>query len=496
MLAMLVLLGGGLRLWNVRTATIHPDEQHYTDDACWAIAPMSLPAAIRFLREHPYVHYKLSPETGTLSPWPTTGRYVLGGHLPLHAYVTGPVLALLKPDASARVLVARGVNTLADTATITLLPGLVTALGGSAAAGMVSAALYAVFPPAIVYGSIANLDPFLAPLLILLLRIVLQASDHVGSWLLAGAVTGLLTCAKQPGLLALGLVPALAWRRGRRLALWAIATVGVSIALVSPTAYVHGLWTPSDPYLQLRFEPLAFATANVVVLSHPATWYWLSFSYHGRPLADAFARVHQFVTPLYLLGYVLALPVLVVAGRGRALVALFGPTLFLLAFIEPSNGASRFQMAAPQVCAAIALAWDTRSRAWRTVMALGASGLLFVALMPARLDATGAIDLGDLLFWNPQAVQRYGYYPSWSRPLRIQVHAGAPISRRLWLPAGQYQVDRVGSGPIDIRLDGQPAVEGGGAVTTSAFPRIELSTSSEAQVRQITVRRVDVSVAP
>src|SRR5262249_35579298 len=152
-------------------------------------------------------------------------------------------------------------------------------------AGLAAAALYAVFPPAIVYGSIANLDPFLAPLLVALLVLVLRPGATRRRWLLAGVVTGLLISAKQPGLVALGLVPLLAWREVGGLVVWALAAGVVVVALISPTAYLEGLRQPSDPYVQLRFQPVDFLAGNLAALAQPSTWYWLSFSYHGRPLA-------------------------------------------------------------------------------------------------------------------------------------------------------------------------------------------------------------------
>jgi hypothetical protein len=497
----LVLLGGGLRALNLATAFVHPDENHYAEDASWLVAPLPLRTGIHFLRDHPGVHYRLSPDTGALTPWPTTGPNLLGGHLPLHAYVAGLAIAVVRPTSrQSTTLVARGVDVVADTTTIALLPALVTVLGGSAAAGLAAAALYAVFPPAIVYGSLANLDPFLAPLLVALLVVVLRASDRHGRWIAAGVLTGLLACAKQPGLLAFGLVPLLGWRHPRGLVIWAVTAAVVVVSLVSPTAYLQGLRQPSDPYLQLRFEPLAFVAGNLVALSQPATWYWFSFNYHGRPLAYPFAHVHQVVTPIYLLGYALALPALASRGRWRALLTLFGPTAFLLSFIQPSNGTSRFHMVAPLVCGAIALAANVVPR--RGLFALAALAILvaLAPLLPSRPGADGAVDLGDVLFWNPQAPQRYGFYsPLKGRSIVVQVEASVPLSRRLWLPAGTYEVGVRSDGPVDVTLDGQPAITNGagrGPVTVGRVPRIALSTPTSARLKEITVRPAPTASPP
>ena len=490
---LLVLVGGGLRILNTVTALVHPDEKHYAEDASWLIAPLPLRAGVRFLREHPGVHYRLSPETGALTPWPTTGPNLLGGHLPLHAYVAGLVIAVVRPATlDATTMVARAVDVVADSSTIALLPALVTAVGGTAGAGLTAAALYAVFPPAIVYGSLANLDPFLAPMLVALLIVVLRAGDGHGRWILAGVLTGLLACAKQPGLIAFGLVPVLGWRHPRGLVIWGVVAIGVGFALVSPATYLQGLTHPSDPYLQLRFQPVTFVAGNLAALAQPSTWYWFSFDYHGRPLAYPFAHVHQVVTPVYLVATALALPGLAVTGRWRALLVLFSPIAFLLAFIEPSNGISRFHMAAPLACAAIALLADLLSR--RGLLALAGLAILVVLLplAPARPRAGGVVDIGDVLFWNPQAPQAYGFYSPWkNRSVFIQMHAGVPLSRHLWLAPGAYEVTAKADDPIDVALDEQPVIVHGvarGPVLVGRFPRLTLSAPSSTKVREITIR--------
>ena len=292
---------------NLATAFVHPDENHYAEDASWLVAPLSLRTGIHFLRDHPGVHYRFSPDTGALAPWPTTGPNLLGGHLPLHAYVAGLAIALVRPTSrQSTTLVARAVDVVADTATIALLPAL------------------------------------------------------------AGT------------------------------------------------------------------------------------------------------------------------------GRWRALLTLYGPTAFLLAFIQPSNGTSRFHMVAPLLCGAIAVAASVVPR--RGLLALGAVAILvaLLPLLPSRPGADGTVDLGDVLFWNPQAPQLYGFYWPWKgRSIVVQVEAGIPLSRRLWLPAGAYEVGVRSDGPVDVTLDRQPAVTNGGgrgSVTVGRFPRIALSTPSSARLKEITVR--------
>jgi hypothetical protein len=56
---------------------------------------------------------------------------------------------------------------------------------------------------------------------------------------------------------------------------WAIVAIGVVLALVSPATYLQGLTHPSDPYLQLRFQPLTFVAGNLAALAQPSTWYYV-----------------------------------------------------------------------------------------------------------------------------------------------------------------------------------------------------------------------------
>src|SRR5205085_6966114 len=126
------------------------------------------------------------------------------GHPCLVQYVAGPVVAMVRP-ASARqaVPIVRRMAAVADATTVLLLPSLATALGAPDAAGLGAAALYAVYPPAVAYGSLAYLDPALAPLLVLLLVRLLATARTGAGWVGLGIVTGLLISTKQVGLIAL-----------------------------------------------------------------------------------------------------------------------------------------------------------------------------------------------------------------------------------------------------------------------------------------------------
>jgi hypothetical protein len=75
---------------------------------------------------------------------------------------------------------------------------------------------------------------------------------------------------------------------------------------------------------------------------------------------------------------------------------------------------------------------------------------------------------------------------------------GVPLSRRLWLPPGDYAVEAVADGPVNVSLDGRPVVQGGvtgGAVAVGRFPRLELSTPTFAKLKSIAVRRSAGSAA-
>src|SRR5207245_8381774 len=99
----------------------------------------------------------------------------------------------------AAVLLGRGANILADVVVIGLVPRLVAGLGGGAEAEWLAAGLLATYPPAVVYGSTANLDPLLPPLFVLLLLAVL-GPPRAGTWLPAGILTGLCVGAQHTGL--------------------------------------------------------------------------------------------------------------------------------------------------------------------------------------------------------------------------------------------------------------------------------------------------------
>src|SRR5262249_7464230 len=162
---------------------------------------------------------------------------------------------------------------------IYLLPSLATALGASAATGLVAAGLYAAFPPAIAYGSIANLDPLLAPLIVSLLAGVLSPPPRRRGWVRAGIITGVLAGAKPTGLIALVLVPLLSALRPpsrfRGLVVWAVATAVTITLFTNPVAYLNGLRATSERSVETETRPLANLVANVRYATRPDGYYWL-----------------------------------------------------------------------------------------------------------------------------------------------------------------------------------------------------------------------------
>jgi hypothetical protein len=68
---------------------------------------------------------------------------------------------------------------------------------------------------------------------------------------------------------------------------------------------------------------------------------------------------------------------------------------------------------------------------------------------------------------------------------------GVPLSRRLWLAPGTYEVAAKADDPIDVALDDQPVIVHGvarGSVTVGRFPRVTLSTPSSTKVREIIIQ--------
>jgi hypothetical protein len=461
-LALIVTLGLGLRVWNARTAVFHPDEPDLLEDAYWSVAPISMRTAVDFLRLHPRDHLRLNPTTGSLVLRPPSNP----GHLGLYPFVMGCLIYVVRPrDMQTAVLLGRSVNILADATVIALVPRVVAGFGGGAGAGLLAAGLLATYPPAVVYGSTANIDPLLTLLFSLLVVCLLDASRR-WTWVRAGLLTGLCVGAKQTGLVTLAWVPLVWWmtgpRDGRSLLVWGVLTVGVAVVLADPVAYLTALRHPTDPFVQLTFDPLAHIRDNVARLAQPSAYYSLSFSRHGEPLAPLLARVHRIVTPMYLVAFAVGLVAACVRRASKAV--LFGvlPVVLVLAFVQPSDGMWRFHVLCPLVAALAALALPRLPFAWRGLVAVAALVAGILPLLPQRPGNYGVIDLGELLFMNPQARQMPGFYAWWKmRPLVVRLAPGVELHRTLWVSPGATDVVVFSDGEPSVRLDGDVVLDPG-----------------------------------
>jgi hypothetical protein len=461
-LALIVALAVALRAWNAGTAVFQPDEPDLMEDAAWSVSPLPLGTAIDFLRRHPRDHLRLIPGTSTLVPRGPENP----GHLGLYPFLMGLVVYVAQPHGLREaVLLGRAANILADGLVIALVPRIVAGLGGSVEAGLLAAALLAFYPPAIVYGSTANLDPLLALFLALLVLDLLRPPRHA-TWLLAGILTGLCVGEKQTGLVALAWVP-LVWllasaRRPGALLAWALPTVALAILIADPLAYLDALRHPTHPFVELTFDPVHKVVGNVAWLAEPSSYYSLSFSRHAEPLAPLFARVHRLVTPGYLLLFAAGLAGALVRAEPKSLLFAVVPVLMVLAFIQPSDGMWRFHLLCPLVASLAALEITRLSARWRRSLLVVALAVGLVPLLPQRPQAGGAVDLGELLFMNPHARQQPGFYAWWKMtPLVVTLPPGVELRRMLWLAPGPYDVTALARGDARVEIDGHEVLPPG-----------------------------------
>lgn len=496
-LVAIVGLGLALRLANAETALIHDDEQtHVVGDAMWLRSRLPLGAAIRFLREHPQDHARLYPGRGVVEPWERSKPVnTFWGHPTFSSYVTGVVFAVVRPnDPAGGVRTARLVSVAADTAALALLPAMVRALGASAGAGLLAAALYAVYPLAVSSGSIATFDPLLAPLMVLLVRVL--AGPGIG-FAAAGVLSGLMIATKETALVVLATVPLAAIgepRRGRGVVTWALVTFAVSALFVDPAAYAHRLLAPPEATATVRFAPLAQLAGNVRMLASPLEHFWIGWAKHGYPRAPLLAWVNVHLAPVYTAAAVAAFFLAVLRRDRRLLLVLYPPILLTLAFIPPTGAVRRLQMIAPLLCAAIACEILRLPRRGRIAALAAAIALAATPLLPARPGADGRVDLADLLFHNPRARQRSTFFnPSQGRPLVVRVPPGIAIERTLWLAPGRYAVSIDASGgPLRALLGGRPIRPGGAPslIDVDGYRNVlSLIAPKGATVRRIVVRR-------
>jgi hypothetical protein len=489
-LAAIFVVGFALRVLNAWTAVVHPDELHYVGDAAWGMLEPHPSGTLEFLRAHPKPHPRMNPRTGKIDVWEPGGGYDQG-HPCLYAYVVGGLFAIVHPTwPFGAIRIGRLLNAAGDAITILLLPPLVLALGYSMGVGLGAALLYALYPPAIAYGSIGNIDPWLAPLLVASLWLVLGA-DRIVRVVVAGAVAGLLLSEKQTGLVILAVAPiaglAFGRLRVRDLPIWALALGAVVALLTSPAVYADNVLHPTTTMGQVHWTPFTTLAANVRYLIDPGTYYWLSFTRHGEPLS-LFGRPHYFVTPAYMAGFLLAFAIAVARRCIADLVTLWLPVVLALIIIVPTDGLWRFHLASPLLCAGLACQLGRLRWKGRLAIAAAATMAAFVAAAPLEPSADGSIDLGNLLLMNP-AVRQVQMIFNERHPFVVQMPRNASLSRLLWLSPGEYDVAAEPKSGLQVSIDGQRVGEGAGRVALRGWlHRLELSAPQGASVRILSIR--------
>lgn len=449
-----------LRIWNAQTAVPNPDERHYASDGLWAHVELSDWSAVDFLRDHAFVHRRIDPTDYGVDLWPRAeSRQSFLAHPALQAWLLGSVLATLeRPSIDTAITWLRGFDAVADASVVVLLVPFVLALGGSESAALGAAALYAVFPPAVVYGSLANQDAFLAPLLLLTLLSVLGAGSGLGAWTGAGLWTGLAIAGKASGVVLIPVVAIVVlarrptgWPRG--LLVWGFVATAVVCVFVDPAGYARLFLDPSIKMASVTLAPWTRLVGNLSFLSDVSGYYLLSFWQHGEPWAPALARIHPLVTPLFHALWVAGLAALVARRRIQVLIVLAAPVLLLLTSMNPTDGMWRVHLLGPLAMALIAIGWTSMPRGARAVVLAAGLVLALRPVLPARPDAHGNIDLGNVLFANPAHHQRSTVYRALKgNPVVLALKPGETLSRTLWLTAGRYDVTVVASAPALAQL--------------------------------------------
>jgi hypothetical protein len=489
-----------LRIWNADTGLPNPDEEHYASDGLWAHVDSPGWSAVEFLREHAAVHRRIDPETYEVGVWPPpTSRQSFLPHPAFQAWLLGPVLAAYeKPSIGTAVSWLRGFDLAADAAVVLLLVPFVLALGGSEAAAIAAAALYAVYPPAVVYGSLVNQDVFLAPLLLLTLLAVLRAGAAPRSWIAAGLWTGLAIASKASGILLLPVVTAIAvarrpegWLRG--LVVFGAVAAAVASVFVDPFAFAHLFLDPSIKMASVAFDPWTRLVGNLSFMADVPGYYLLSFWQHGEPWAPALARVHPLVTPVFQVLAIAGLASLVVAAEYRVLLPLLLPIFLLLGWLNPTDGMWRVHLVGPLLVATIALGWSRMTRPWRAAALVVGLLLAVRPLLPLRPDAHYNVDLGNVLFASPGHHQASTVYRALKgSPVLVELARAESVSRTLWLGPGDYDVIVVAASPVVAALGSTSwQVLGDGPIRvhlTDRFPLLSLTAlDSPASIRRVTL---------
>jgi hypothetical protein len=214
----------------------------------------------------------------------------------------------------------------------------------------------------------------------------------------------------------------------------------------------------------------------------PAQYWYLSFSWHGAPLAPLMARSHYVLTPAYLALFVIGAAAALAGRRVRELVVLWGPAILLLLVVDADLFMWRYQLAYPLLCGGAAYELSRLGRKTGVAAGLAAFALGASVLLPQRPGRNGALDLGNLLLMNPQVPQPQGGF-------RIVCRRPWRFERRLWLPAGEYDVAVRTTGPLPaLFLDGQLVDLGPRPVRVEiagSLHHLRLSCSRQTTVRAI-----------
>lgn len=490
------LVGLGLRLWNASAAYHHDDEKHYAGDGAWAT---SLPPDqwLAFLRDHPHPHQRLVPDQERIAHWGEPGTIRHLGHPALYATLLGPVFGLTgATDIRSKVLAARVLNAVLDTVVIPVTALAALALGTGPGAALGAATLYAVYPPAVTFGSLAYPEAPLALGIVLLL--VLTSVPTVRRALAAGAVAGLMVATKATGLLAPAYAASLLLRQARhwrRAVLALVASAVVAAALVNPLRYAQEVIDPLDPATAVRSNIVSNMRSTAIYATAFSHYYWLGFGQHGRPLALPMARAHRVLTPVYLSALVLAVAATLFARRWWMAVACLAPIVTVLALAPVFNGMWRLHLCTPLMCLLIASAFAGAGRSLRAAGVLVALLVAVQPFLPLRPDATGTIALHEVLFANSSEGQSHNLFnPIKRRLFFVALDPEHVLTRRLWLQPGSYRVAAKAEGRPLIRLDGTPvpldAASSAVVEVTDHLHQLELGSEEMAKLFELRITRL------
>jgi hypothetical protein len=496
-LVLLLLLGVVLRLWNAETAYVHGDDNHTASDAK-AVGALPPGEALRFLREHPREHPRYLAGERELTSWASSPA-PRPGHPALLTYLLAPIIGALGPTIEDGVRVARITNAILSSLTVLLLPAIVAAAGGSAGAGLLAAALYAVLPPIVVYDSIANAEPLLSLLVVVLVWLCVRGGRGLGRWVAAGVVTGLALGTELPGLIALVLVPVNLLRlpagRLAAFAAWGVATIVVFGLFTSPAAYVEGLLQPGAPFRELQPNVPQTLVGNVALLADPSSYYWLSVARHSRPLAWVFAKPHYLVTPGVLFLAAAGLALMLVRRRARMLVVLALPIVLVLALVPPTDGLWRVLPIFPFVCAAAAYAFTSVSMLARLGLLVPGIVLGFHPFLPQYIPPSGGrIDFERVLLQDPSLNPPHRFHGA-ENPLKVRLGVKQVLKIPVVLQPGAWAPGAAGKGNFVVMLDDK------NAKTVSARPphvqlqdgwfhTVDVTSFTLSEIDSITLKRL------